>query len=124
HGVGSIIRVHEGPQRISKRGGDVALEPGMIISNEPGYNKTGAYGIRIENLVVVVESGDGAGGKPFYGFDTVTCAPIDTRLVDATMLTVDEKNWLNSYHAWVEDALAEHLNEAQRAWLAGRCAAL
>ncbi|MGE0754511.1 MAG: M24 family metallopeptidase, partial [Alphaproteobacteria bacterium] len=79
HGVGCFLSVHEGPQRISKRGGDVALEPGMIISNEPGYYKTGAYGIRIENLVVVVESGDGAGGKPFYGFDTVTCAPIDTR---------------------------------------------
>lgn len=124
HGVGQFLGVHEGPQRISKRGGDVRLQPGMILSNEPGYYKTGSYGIRIENLVAVEANGKGENGKPYYGFATLTCAPIDTRLVKADMLTADEKEWLNLYHAWVREELSPLLDDAQRAWLATRCTPL
>ncbi|MDX2072852.1 MAG: aminopeptidase P family protein [Alphaproteobacteria bacterium] len=94
HGVGQFLGVHEGPQRISKRGGDAALEIGMILSNEPGYYKVGAYGIRIENLVEVVEKGEG-----FLGFETITCVPIDTKLVDFSLLSSEEKHWLEEYNA-------------------------
>ncbi len=97
HGVGQFLGVHEGPQRISKRGGDAPLEVGMIVSNEPGYYKTGAYGIRIENLVVVVEKENGA-----LGFDTITCAPLDEKLIDHALLTEAEKAWLVSYQAWAK----------------------
>ncbi len=121
HGVGCFLGVHEGPQRISKRGGDVALEPGMVVSNEPGYYKPGAYGIRIENLVTVVESQPGEGGKPYLGFATLTCAPIDTRLVDASKLLPAEKAWLNEYHAWVLKELKPALGTDEQAWLSGRC---
>lgn len=100
HGVGQFLGVHEGPQRISKRAGDAALEVGMILSNEPGYYKTGEYGIRIENLVTVVDKGNG-----FLGFETITCAPIDIRLIEASMLTVAEHRWLAEYHEWVKQAL-------------------
>ncbi len=92
HGVGHFLSVHEGPQRISKRGGDEPLEVGMIISNEPGYYKTGEYGIRIENLVEVIEEKDG-----FLAFATITCAPIDNRLIDFSMLSEAEKSWLEQY---------------------------
>jgi Xaa-Pro aminopeptidase len=123
HGVGCFLNVHEGPQRISKRGGDAALKPGMIVSNEPGYYKTGAYGIRIENLVAVSEREIG-NGKKYLGFETLTCAPIDTRLVDAAMLTLQEKQWLNNYHAWVYEQLSPDLDENERSWLKARCSAL
>lgn len=96
HGVGQFLGVHEGPQRISKRGGDAVLEPGMILSNEPGYYKTGEYGIRIENLVVVVEKDNG-----FLGFDTITRAPLDEKLIDYALLSEDEKRWLADYQLWV-----------------------
>ncbi len=96
HGVGQFLGVHEGPQRIGKRAGDAELKPGMILSNEPGYYKTDEYGIRIENLVTVVEKENG-----FLGFETITCAPIDLRLVDFPMLTNDERRWLEEYHARV-----------------------
>ena len=89
HGVGQYLGVHEGPQRISKRGGDAALKAGMIVSNEPGYYKTGEYGIRIENLVAVSDTAKN------LSLETITCVPIDTRLVDSTMLTPAEKQWLN-----------------------------
>ena len=123
HGVGQFLGVHEGPQRISKRGGDVALKAGMVVSNEPGYYKAGEYGIRIENLVTVVEKEKGE-NKPYFGFDTITCAPIDRRLVETSLLTVDEKIWLNGYHAWVLSELSPLLNEQQRAWLSQCCAAI
>lgn len=118
HGVGCFLNVHEGPQRISKRGGDAALMPGMIVSNEPGYYKAGEYGIRIENLVAVTEDERG------LGFETITCAPIDARLVDAFMLTQEEKKWLNDYHAWVLDQLSGGMDEAERKWLKAACAAV
>ncbi|MFO0389748.1 MAG: aminopeptidase P family protein [Alphaproteobacteria bacterium] len=121
HGVGCFLGVHEGPQRISKRGGDVALEPGMIVSNEPGYYKTGAYGIRIENLVVVSETKKGEDDKAYYGFDTLTCVPIDTRLVDAKLLTNEEKDWLNQYHTWVLKSLSSLEDSETLAWLRTRC---
>ncbi|HYM17303.1 MAG TPA: aminopeptidase P family protein [Micropepsaceae bacterium] len=107
HGVGSYLSVHEGPQSISQRGTAQALKAGMICSNEPGYYKTGEYGIRIENLVVVRELGEIPGGeKKMLGFETITRAPIDLNLVDVSMLTKDEREWLNAYHASVREAVA------------------
>jgi Xaa-Pro aminopeptidase len=124
HGVGHFLGVHEGPQRINKRGGEAELHPHMIISNEPGYYKTGAYGIRIENLVAVTEKHKGENNKPFFGFETLTCVPIDTRLVDVAMLTAAEKEWLNHYHAWVLEKLSPALDGHEKDWLTARCAAI
>jgi Xaa-Pro aminopeptidase len=119
HGVGCFLNVHEGPQRISKRGGDVALQPGMVLSNEPGYYKNGEYGIRIENLVVVTElSEPGMNGVPFYGFETLTLFPYDRQLIEPTLLTAEEKDAINRYHATVREQLSPLLNEAEQAWLA------
>ncbi|MGD9740865.1 MAG: aminopeptidase P family protein [Bauldia sp.] len=117
HGVGSFLSVHEGPARISKTG-HVALEPGMILSNEPGNYKAGAYGIRIENLVVVTppEPIDG-GERPMMGFETLTLAPIDLRLVDRALLTDGERDWLNAYHARVRTILGPRLSGEDRTWL-------
>jgi len=117
HGVGSYLSVHEGPARISKLG-ITALKPGMILSNEPGYYKTGAYGIRIENLVLVVAAAPVPGAeKPLYAFETLTLAPIDRRLIVAEMLTPDEASWLDRYHARVFEALSPLLDADSRAWL-------
>jgi Xaa-Pro aminopeptidase len=113
HGVGSFLSVHEGPQRISKAPNTVALQPGMIISNEPGYYKEGEYGIRIENLVVVRESSH----KGFLQCETLTCVPIDKKLIALQLLSEVEKNWLNQYHAWVYDTLAPLVDETVRVWL-------
>lgn len=117
HGVGAYLSVHEGPQNISKRGSQ-ALLPGMIVSNEPGYYKTGEYGIRIENLILVREAEEIAGGDaPMLGFETLTLCPIDRRLVMPELLTDDERDWLNAYHARVYDEIGPLLDDAQRAWL-------
>ncbi len=117
HGVGSYLSVHEGPQRISKAG-HVALDPGMIVSNEPGYYKTDAFGIRIENLLVVTPPAPIEGGeRDMQGFETVTLAPIDLSLVDTDLLTEDEKTWLNAYHAEVREKVSPALNEDENAWL-------
>jgi Xaa-Pro aminopeptidase len=111
HGVGSYLSVHEGPARISKLG-TVALKRGMILSNEPGYYKTGAYGIRIENLVLVIEAPEVAGSeKALNTFETLTLAPIDRRLVRGEMLSAEEITWLDRYHAPILDPPAT-------AWLA------
>ena len=105
HGVGAYLSVHEGPQSISSRGTAQALKPGMICSNEPGYYKAGAYGIRIENLVVVREIEPPPGAeKKLLGFETITLAPIDRALIDPELLTAEEKAWLNAYHARVREA--------------------
>ena len=110
HGVGSFLSVHEGPQRISKSLGSRALSSGMIISNEPGYYKTGSYGIRIENLLMVVKATiDGESQKDFLEFETLTLAPIDRALVIENMLSTSEKNWLNQYHGHVHRELAKYL---------------
>ena len=118
HGVGSYLSVHEGPQRISKIPNDIALEPGMIVSNEPGYYKTGEYGIRIENLVAVTEPQEIPGGeRPMLGFETLTLAPIDLNLVEPALLNQDEIDWLNAYHKRVLDVIGLQLDLAARAWL-------
>jgi Xaa-Pro aminopeptidase len=118
HGVGTFLGVHEGPQRISKVGNTVALEPGMVISNEPGYYKTGEYGIRIENLVAVREAAKPADAeKTLYEFETLTLAPIDLNLVDVDILTPAEKQWLNSYHARVRDEVGKLVDDETKAWL-------
>jgi Xaa-Pro aminopeptidase len=117
HGVGSYLSVHEGPARISKLG-TAALKPGMILSNEPGYYKAGAYGIRIENLVLVVAAAPVAGGeKPLDAFETLTLAPIDRRLILPELLTPEETAWLDRYHARVVEALSPLLDADSRAWL-------
>jgi Xaa-Pro aminopeptidase len=118
HGVGSYLSVHEGPARISKLG-TTALKRGMILSNEPGYYKTGHYGIRIENLVLVVEAAPAADAeKPLNTFETLTLAPIDQRLILPELLTDDEIAWLNSYHARVATTLSPLVDDETRAWLA------
>jgi Xaa-Pro aminopeptidase len=119
HGVGSYLSVHEGPQRIGKRAEESApLLPGMVVSNEPGYYRAEAYGIRIESLVLVVEKGAGEHNKPWYGFETLTLAPIDRRLIDPSLLSEDEKAWLDRYHARVYEAHQASLDEEARGWLA------
>jgi Xaa-Pro aminopeptidase len=118
HGVGSYLGVHEGPQRISPLGSDVPLEPGMIVSNEPGFYAEGSYGIRIENLVAVVPRPDLSGnGARFLGFETLTLCPIDRKLVDAGQLSPSERTWLDAYHLRVREALSPHLDPADREWL-------
>jgi Xaa-Pro aminopeptidase len=118
HGVGSYLSVHEGPARISKLG-TTALRRGMILSNEPGYYKAGAYGIRIENLVLVVEAAAVPGAeKALNAFETLTLAPIDRRLVVTDMLTRDEMDWLDGYHARVAQILSPLVDDETRAWLA------
>ncbi len=119
HGVGSYLGVHEGPQRIAKRGNAVALEAGMIVSNEPGYYKSGAYGIRIENMVVVVVCDDlPEAERAMLAFETLSRAPIDRALIDAEALTPTELTWLDGYHAEVREALAPLLDGETAAWLA------
>ncbi|MFZ0846219.1 MAG: aminopeptidase P family protein [Pseudolabrys sp.] len=118
HGVGSYLSVHEGPARISKLG-TVALKRGMILSNEPGYYKTGEYGIRIENLVLVAAAEAPAGAeKHLLAFETLTLAPIDRRLILTRLMTAKERNWINSYHARVQEMLAPLLEAPDKKWLA------
>jgi Xaa-Pro aminopeptidase len=116
HGVGSYLSVHEGPARISKLG-VAPLKRGMILSNEPGYYKTDAYGIRIENLELVVGVEIDGAEKPMNGFEALTLAPIDRRLVDVDMLGAEELSWLNDYHARVRREVRAHLDEATKLWL-------
>ncbi|HIJ43416.1 MAG TPA: aminopeptidase P family protein [Rhodospirillaceae bacterium] len=118
HGVGCYLSVHEGPQRISKHPSKVALEAGMVVSNEPGYYKAGAYGIRIENLLAVTAAPAPAGAeRELLGFEALTLAPIDLNLVEASMLTAEEIAWLDAYHARVGDELAPLVDEKTLAWL-------
>jgi len=127
HGVGSYLAVHEGPQRISpatsaQAGGDEPLQAGMLISNEPGYYKSGEYGIRIENLVLVVEKRIEGAEKEILGFETVTFAPIERRLVVKDMLSTAELHWLNDYHAQVLEKIGPKLSGTDREWLEQACA--
>lgn len=124
HGVGAFLSVHEGPQRISKLG-TATLEPGMIVSNEPGYYKTGAFGIRIENLVLVTPAAELPGGeRAMLGFETLTLAPYDRRLIAAALLTADEIAWIDGYHARVRETLTPLVDAATAAWLAAATAPL
>ncbi len=125
HGVGSYLGVHEGPQRIAKAANNTALQPGMILSNEPGYYKTGAYGIRIENLQVVTPASMIEGGeRPMLGFETLTFAPIDRRLVETELLDPAERAWLDAYHAEVLTKIGPRVEPHVSAWLEEVCAPL
>ena len=118
HGVGSFLGVHEGPHRISKIANRIAFKPGMIVSNEPGYYKTGAYGIRIENLVTVVAVDPPPGAeRKLLGFETLTLAPIDTALVELKLLSSDEIAWFDAYHRRVRETIGPLVDAETRAWL-------
>jgi len=116
HGVGSYLSVHEGPARISKLGTS-ALKRGMILSNEPGYYKEGAYGIRLENLVLVTETQIEGAEKDMNAFETLTFAPFDRRLIEPKLMTADEIAWLDAYHARVAQMIAPLVAADTRAWL-------
>jgi Xaa-Pro aminopeptidase len=116
HGVGAYLSVHEGPQRISKIG-HVALEPGMILSNEPGYYKAGGYGIRIENLIVVAPRAIDGAEREMLGFDVLTLAPIDLNLVEPKLMSPEETAWLDAYHRDVRAKLSPPLAADMRRWL-------
>jgi Xaa-Pro aminopeptidase len=117
HGVGSYLAVHEGPQRIAKTGTEKLLA-GMILSNEPGYYKPGSYGIRLENLIVVEQAAEIAGGDiPMHSFETLTLCPFERRLIDPSLLTSDELDWLDAYHAWVQRELATLVSGEAAKWL-------
>ncbi|WP_324748822.1 aminopeptidase P family protein [Sphingomonas sp. LY54] len=129
HGVGSYLSVHEGPQRISpagssQSGGDEPLRAGMILSNEPGYYKAGEYGIRIENLILVVPVEVPGAEKEVLGFETLTFAPIERNLIDATMLAADERRWLDDYHAEVLALIGPQVEGEVLEWLRAACAPL
>ena len=125
HGVGSYLGVHEGPHRIAKAPNVTPLEPGMIVSNEPGYYKAGGYGIRIENLIVVTEPKAIPGGeREMMGFETLTLAPLDRRLILPGLLSEQEWMWIDRYHARVLAEVGSLMPEDDRAWLAKACAPL
>jgi Xaa-Pro aminopeptidase len=125
HGVGVYLGVHEGPHRIAKWVNTQPLEPGMIVSNEPGYYKTGAYGIRIENLQVVTPAADIEGGeRPMLGFETLTLAPIARDLIVKQLLTKEEIAWVNAYHARVWEKIGPQLDGEAKTWLEGATKAL
>jgi Xaa-Pro aminopeptidase len=117
HGVGHFLNVHEGPQRISQIPNSVALEPGMVLSDEPGFYKPGAFGIRTETLLAVKADKPGAGGRAMRAFETLTLAPVDRRLIQPKMLMDRERRWLNAYHDRVRKALAPMLDRREAAWL-------
>ncbi|HHI82299.1 MAG TPA: M24 family metallopeptidase, partial [Rhizobiales bacterium] len=124
HGVGSFLSVHEGPQSIS-RAGMAELKPGMIISNEPGYYRPGAFGIRLENLILVKSPESVPGGeRDMMSFETLTLAPFDNRLIDPTALTPAELAWLNRYHTRLRKQLAPLLDGPTRKWLNRACRVL
>ena len=129
HGVGSFLAVHEGPQRIAKSAGgqagtEEALLPGMFLSNEPGYYKTGEFGIRIENLVLVEERDIAGAEGRYFGFETLTFAPIDRTLVDTEIMTRDELRWWDDYHAKVLEVVGPQLEGEAKTWLEDACAGL
>lgn len=116
HGVGCFLNVHEGPQSIRMNYNPIPLEPGMITSNEPGLYRAGEYGIRIENLILTVKDKTTAWGE-YYAFETLTLCPIDTALIDKSLMNDDEIRWLNQYHQQVYLSLSPLLSEAEQAWL-------
>ena len=122
HGVGSYLSVHEGPARINKSD-RIPLEPGMILSNEPGYYKQDDFGIRIENLLLIQEAKEIAGGeRPMMAFETLTLCPIERRLIETKLLARDELHWLDTYHARVLKEVGDHLQGAELEWLKRACA--
>ncbi len=123
HGVGAFLSVHEGPQRLS-RISEVPLEPGMILSNEPGYYREGAFGIRLENLIVVEEAPPLGDNRAQYAFETLTFAPFDRRLILTADLSREEREWIDAYHAGVREKLSPRLSDAARDWLSAATAPL
>ncbi|MFN6979056.1 MAG: M24 family metallopeptidase, partial [Gemmobacter sp.] len=125
HGVGAFLSVHEGPQRLS-RISQVPLDPGMILSNEPGYYRPGAFGIRLENLIAVIPAPDlpGADDRAMLAFETLTFAPFDRRLILRDALSAAERAWIDAYHAEVAARIGPRLTAATQAWLASACAPL
>ena len=126
HGVGAYLSVHEGPQRLS-RVSEVPLEPGMILSNEPGYYREGAFGIRIENLLVAQSAATLPGGdaeREFLNWRTLTFVPIDRRLIVVEMLTAAERAWIDSYHSEVVEKIGPRLGKTARMWLDAAAAPL
>lgn len=123
HGIGHFLNVHEGPQNIRMDENPVTLQPGMILSNEPGLYRTNQYGIRIENLVQVIPAEKTEFGQ-FLKFETLTHCYIDTRLVNVAMLTEQERNWLNDYHQTVFNSIAPHLSEEEIVFLKKKTAAI
>ena len=124
HGVGSYLAVHEGPTGLSRAARPIPLVPGMILSNEPGFYAPGRWGIRLENLLLVVEAPFEGAAKPFLGFETLTLAPFDRRLIDLALLSPAERSWLDTYHACVVHEVGPLLDPAERLWLAAACRAL
>jgi len=124
HGVGAHLSVHQGPHRIAPAPNDVGLEPGMIVSNEPGFYLAGEYGIRIENLVTVVDLDVDHGFGPFYGFDDLTLVPYARKLIDVALLTPQERAEVDAYHARVRDRVGRHLPDDVRRWLEREAAPL
>ena len=118
HGVGAYLSVHEGPHRISKAANNVALQPGMIVSNEPGYYKANGYGIRIENLVAVREAKIEGADRRYLEFETLTLAPIDLACIEPDLLTAPERQWLNDYHHRVRETVEPQVDAETKAWLA------
>ena len=125
HGVGAFLSVHEGPQRIS-RVSDVAFQEGMILSNEPGYYRAGAFGIRIENLIVVTNALPiaGADERLLLDFETLTYVPFDRRLIDLSLLSTAERDWIDQYHATTLSLLGPRLDGPTQDWLRAACAPL
>ncbi|WP_417598574.1 aminopeptidase P family protein [Pararhodobacter oceanensis] len=123
HGVGAALSVHEGPMRLS-RVSMLPFEPGMILSNEPGYYRPKAFGIRIENLIVVQEAAPLGESRPWLDFETITFCPIDKRLILQQLMTADEVAWLDAYHAQVWENLNARVSETARTWLQQACAPL
>ena len=123
HGVGSYLSVHEGPQGISHRNKS-PLEPGMILSNEPGYYREGAYGIRIENLIVTIPAPKGPDNRDMLAFETLTHVPLDRRLIDLDLLSRTERDWIDTYHAATVRLIAPLVEGAARDWLLAACAPL
>jgi Xaa-Pro aminopeptidase len=123
HGVGAFLSVHEGPQRISRLS-EVPLEPGMILSNEPGYYREGAFGIRLENLIVVETAPPLGDNRAQLAFETLTWVPFDRRLILAHRLAPGERDWLDAYHAAVLKKLAPRVGAPTLDWLTEVCAPL
>ena len=124
HGVGSYLSVHEGPVSISRAAKPIPIEAGMILSNEPGFYLPGGYGIRLENLILAVEAEFPGAAKPFLRFETMTWAPFDRRLIDTSLLTRAEVEWIDGYHAQVEAIVGPQLEGEEKAWLVAACASL
>jgi Xaa-Pro aminopeptidase len=124
HGVGSFLSVHEGPVAFSRAARVVPLREGMILSNEPGFYAAGEYGIRLENLLLVVPADLPQASRPFLAFETLTLAPFDRALIEPALLTAAERAWLDAYHARVLAEVAPQLDAATAAWLEAACAPL